>query len=90
MIGLDEAERWRAPRLSQPRDLAHETFHVLLVDDNLAEAIQTADVVGQGSIGRFTVSRVATFAAAAERLRSVRYDASCSIWPCPIARAWTR
>jgi diguanylate cyclase (GGDEF)-like protein len=55
--------------------LALETFHVLLVDGNLAEAIQTADVVGQGSIGRFTVSRVATFAAAAERLRSVRYDA---------------
>jgi diguanylate cyclase (GGDEF)-like protein len=78
MIGLDEAVRWRAPRLSQPSDLAMavlESFHVLLVERNLAEAIQTAEVLGQSSIGRFTVSRVATFAAAAERLRCVRYDA---------------
>jgi diguanylate cyclase (GGDEF)-like protein len=78
MIGLDEAERWRAPRLSQPSDLAMavlESFHVLLVERNLAEAIQTAEVLGQSSIGRFTVSRVATFAAAAARLRCVRYDA---------------
>jgi diguanylate cyclase (GGDEF)-like protein len=54
---------------------ALESHHVLLVDDDLAGALVTADSLGQSSMGRFTVSRVATFAAAAKRLRSVRYDA---------------
>ena len=59
---------------------ALESYHVLLVDHDLADATLTADSLGessmgQSSMGRFTVSRVATFAAAAKRLRSVRYDA---------------
>ena len=54
---------------------ARESYHVLLVDGNLAGALATADSLGQTGIGSFTVSRVATFAAAAERLRNVHYDA---------------
>jgi two-component system, cell cycle response regulator len=54
---------------------ALESYHVLLVDDNLADAILTADILGQGSLGRFTVSRAATFAEAKQRLSSARYDA---------------
>jgi diguanylate cyclase (GGDEF)-like protein len=59
---------------------ARQSYHVLLVDGKLAEALATADSLGQSSIGQtgigsFAVSRVATFAAAAERLRSVHYDA---------------
>jgi two-component system, cell cycle response regulator len=54
---------------------ALESYHVLLVDDNPADAILTADILGQGSLGRFTVSRAATFAEAAQRLSSARYDA---------------
>jgi diguanylate cyclase (GGDEF)-like protein len=54
---------------------APESYHVLLVDDNPADAIPTADALGEGGSGRFTVSRVATFAAAAERLRRTRCDA---------------
>ena len=59
---------------------ALESYHVLLVDHDLADATLTADSLGessmgQSSMGRFTVSRVATFADAAKRLRSVRYDA---------------
>jgi two-component system cell cycle response regulator len=54
---------------------ALESYHVLLVDDNLADAILTADILGQGSLGRFTVVRAATFAEAKQRLSSTRYDA---------------
>jgi diguanylate cyclase (GGDEF)-like protein len=59
---------------------ARESYHVLLVDGNPAEALATADSLGQSNLGQtgigsFAVSRVATFAAAAERLRSVHYDA---------------
>jgi diguanylate cyclase (GGDEF)-like protein len=54
---------------------ALESYHVLLVEEDLAGAIATAASFGQSSIGKFTVSRVATFAAAAKRVRSVRYDA---------------
>ncbi len=59
---------------------ALESYHVLLVDHDLADATLTADnlgqsSMGQSSMGKFTVSRVATFAVAAKRLRSVRYDA---------------
>jgi diguanylate cyclase (GGDEF)-like protein len=54
---------------------ALESYHVLLVDDNLADAILTADILGQGSLGRFTVSRAASFAEAKQRLSSARYDA---------------
>jgi two-component system, cell cycle response regulator len=54
---------------------ALESYHVLLVDDNLDDAILTADILGQGSLGRFTVSRAATFAEAKQRLSSARYDA---------------
>jgi two-component system, cell cycle response regulator len=54
---------------------ALESYHVLLVDDNLADAILTADILGQGSLGRFTVSRAATFAEAKQQLSSARYDA---------------
>jgi two-component system cell cycle response regulator len=54
---------------------ALESYHVLLVDDNLADALLTADILGQGSLGRFTVSRAATFAEAKQRLNSARYDA---------------
>ena len=50
-------------------------FHVLLVDSDPTDAIVTADSLGESSMARFTVSRVATFAAAEKRLRSVRYDA---------------
>jgi len=54
---------------------ALESYHVLLVDGSPADAIHTANVLGQGSIGQFTISRAATFAAAANRLRRSRYDA---------------
>jgi two-component system, cell cycle response regulator len=54
---------------------ALESYHVLLVDDNLADATLTADILGQGSLGRFTVARAATFAEAKQRLSSARYDA---------------
>jgi len=54
---------------------ALESYHVLLVDGSPADAIHAANILGQSSIGRFTVSRVASFAAAAERLRRTRYDA---------------
>jgi diguanylate cyclase (GGDEF)-like protein len=54
---------------------ALESYHVLLVDDNLADAIATADMLGQGSIGRFTVTRVTTYAEAAKRLAGTCYDA---------------
>jgi two-component system, cell cycle response regulator len=54
---------------------ALESYHVLLVDDKLADALLTADILGQGSLGRFTVSRAATFAEAKQRLNSARYDA---------------
>ena len=69
---------------------ALESYHVLLVDDDLAGALVTADSLGQSSMGRFTVSRVATFAAAAKRLRSVRYDAVLLALTCPTARACRR
>jgi diguanylate cyclase (GGDEF)-like protein len=52
-----------------------DSYHVLLVDSDLADASATAEILGQGSIGRFTVSRVATFADAATRLTCFRYDA---------------
>jgi diguanylate cyclase (GGDEF)-like protein len=54
---------------------ALESYHVLLVDDNPADAVLTADILGQGSLGRFTVSRAATCAEAKQRLNSARYDA---------------
>jgi diguanylate cyclase (GGDEF)-like protein len=54
---------------------ALESYHVLLVDDNPADALLTADILGQGSLGRFTVSHAATFAEAKQRLNSARYDA---------------
>jgi two-component system, cell cycle response regulator len=54
---------------------ALENYDVLLVDEDLADAILTADILGQGSLGRFTVSRAATFAEAKQRLGSARYDA---------------
>ncbi|HEX5078423.1 MAG TPA: GGDEF domain-containing response regulator [Geminicoccaceae bacterium] len=60
------------------RDLtmaALESYHVLLIDDDLADAIRTADLLAQGGVGRFTMTRVATIADAARRLSSVRYDA---------------
>jgi two-component system cell cycle response regulator len=54
---------------------ALESYHVLLVDDNPADALLTADILGQGRLGRFTVSRAATFAEAKQRLNTARYDA---------------
>src|ERR671925_600648 len=78
MIGLDSPVRRRGPQAVAAKDLtmtALESYHVLLVDDNLADAILTADILGQGSLGRFTVSRAATFAEAKQRLSSARYDA---------------
>jgi two-component system cell cycle response regulator len=54
---------------------ALESYHVLLVDDNLADAALTADSLGRGSLGRFIVSRATTFAEAARRLSSACYDA---------------
>jgi diguanylate cyclase (GGDEF)-like protein len=77
MIGLDHTAMV-VPRASQQRDLpmrALESHHVLLVGGSPADAILTANVLGQGSTGRFSVSRVATFGAAAERLARTRYDA---------------
>jgi diguanylate cyclase (GGDEF)-like protein len=55
--------------------VAVPSYHVLLVDSNAADAALTAEILAQGSIGRFTVSRVGTVAAAAERLRRLHYDA---------------
>jgi PleD family two-component response regulator len=54
---------------------ALESYHVLLVDDHLADAALTAECLGRGSLGRFIVSRATTFAEAARRLSSVCYDA---------------
>jgi diguanylate cyclase (GGDEF)-like protein len=50
-------------------------YCVLLVDSNAADAALTAEILAQGSTGRFTVSRVGTAAAAAKRLRRLHYDA---------------
>jgi diguanylate cyclase (GGDEF)-like protein len=55
--------------------MAALSYHVLLVDSNLADAALTGEILGQGRIGRFNVSRVATFADAATRLTCFRYDA---------------
>ncbi len=55
--------------------MAALSYHVLLVDSDLADASLTAKILGQGRIGRFSVSRVATFADAATRLTCFRYDA---------------
>lgn len=54
---------------------ALESYHVLLVDGSPRDTILSADVLGESSMGKFRLSRVATFAAAAERLRRTRYDA---------------
>lgn len=77
MIGLDDEVR-RPAASSQGRSPATtvpESYHVLLVEGRPAEAIHMANMLGQGSVGRFAVWRVATFAAAAKRLRRTRYDA---------------
>lgn len=50
-------------------------YHVLLVEGDLTEASLATQTLGRGRIGRFTVSRVATFADAATRLGCFRYDA---------------
>jgi diguanylate cyclase (GGDEF)-like protein len=52
-----------------------DSYRVLLVDSDPADAGMTAKILGQGQIGRFVVSRVATFADAATRLSCFRYDA---------------
>ncbi|MGH6921385.1 MAG: response regulator, partial [Geminicoccaceae bacterium] len=55
---------------------ALESYQLLLVDGNLGDAILTAEMLGQGgSLGRFCVSRAATFADAAKRVSRARYDA---------------
>jgi diguanylate cyclase (GGDEF)-like protein len=64
--------------LSQRRDetmAAFECYEVLLVDGNLADAVLAADILGQGTIDRFQVSRAASFEEAARRLSGTRYDA---------------
>jgi diguanylate cyclase (GGDEF)-like protein len=53
---------------------ALDCYHVLVVD-NPADAMLTTEALGRGTIGRFTVSHVTTFAEAIERLAGVRYDA---------------
>jgi diguanylate cyclase len=55
--------------------MAALSYHVLLVDSDLTDAGLTAQILGEGHIGRFIVSRVATFADAATRLTCFRYDA---------------
>ena len=55
--------------------MATLSYHVLLVDSDLADTGRTAEILGQGHMGHFTVSRVATFADAATRLTCFRYDA---------------
>ena len=54
---------------------AFECYEVLLVDDNLADAVLAADILGQGTIDRFQVSRAVSFGEAARRLSRTRYDA---------------
>ena len=54
---------------------AFECYEVLLVDDNLADAVLAADILGQGTIDRFQLSRAASFEEAARRLSGARYDA---------------
>ena len=54
---------------------ALESYQVLLVDGSPANAMRTANGLGQGGIGKFIISRATTFAAAADRLRRSRYDA---------------
>jgi diguanylate cyclase (GGDEF)-like protein len=54
---------------------AFERYEVLLVDDDLADAALAADILRQGTIDRFEVSRAASFEDAARRLSCARYDA---------------
>jgi diguanylate cyclase (GGDEF)-like protein len=53
-----------------------DSYRVLLVGGSRADPVLTADVLGQGNVGRFAVSHVASFAEAVGRLRGVRYDAA--------------
>ncbi|MEM7025875.1 MAG: response regulator, partial [Pseudomonadota bacterium] len=48
---------------------------MLLVDHNSADSALTADLLGQGSVGRFEVSSVATIGDATLRLETAAYDA---------------
>jgi diguanylate cyclase (GGDEF)-like protein len=54
---------------------ALDSYHALLVGGSRADAALTADVLCQGSIGRFVLSHVESFADGAEHLRNVRCDA---------------
>jgi diguanylate cyclase (GGDEF)-like protein len=76
--GSADTKRRRPGRHASKRTLTvatHGSYHVLLVDGEPADALRSAEILRQGSIGRFRISRVATFAAAAEALCETRYDA---------------
>jgi diguanylate cyclase (GGDEF)-like protein len=55
--------------------LALHSYQVLLIGGDPADAARTAGLLAQGGIGRFTVSRIGTVAAAAESLRRRPCDA---------------
>lgn len=78
MNASNNAVRRHPHGCSQQRDLAPaggERDHVLVIDADPAEALRSAEALGQGSLRPFQVSRAATFAAATQRLRDTRYDA---------------
>jgi diguanylate cyclase (GGDEF)-like protein len=52
-----------------------ESYRVLLVDGDPADALRSAEILGQGGTGRFRVSHAASFAAATESLCETCYDA---------------